>query len=347
MRFNQEYWFQELNLELQKLNNNIYLSTYLISIGPLKIQVIFPKDSSFNKAINSFHTIQKLEQYIPNLHTIYCLDENFVDNLPPINITNNDIGLNNFKARLSTQSKIINYDESRNIYKIINTHDKKYLLLCKDFDAIASWEIYSPLKEFIHFIAIESNCWLCHAGSLCKNNKAIILFGSGGNGKSTTTMTGLSRGLQTVGDDYVLVENLNDKFYAHAIYKTVKTYPSKLFKLHNNFAAFERHIIEKTGKYVYICDEDKGSSFFTNSAEIIMNIGLRLKKAVSASETTPLDFNARYLSLSSIEQIPFWINKSSRFSEKMFESIPSHFLDFNEGKSSLNDNISYILQRIS
>lgn len=347
MKFNQEYWFQELNLKLHELNNNINLVAYLIHIGPLKIQVIFPKDSSFNKAINSFHTIQKLEQYIPNLHTIYCLDENYINKLPLINITKNDIGLNNFRGRLSTQSKIISYDEIRNIFKIFNIKDKNYLLICKKFDTLPSWEIYSPLKEFIHFIALEKNCWLSHAGSLCKNNRAILLFGPGGNGKSTTTLAGLSHGLQTVGDDYVLIENLNEKFYVHTIYKTIKTYPSKLLKLHKNFETFERHTIEKNGKYVYVCEENKESSFFIYSAEIIMNIGLHLKKVLSTKENTLINFNARYLSLSSIEQIPFWVNKSSQFSEKMFQSVPSQFFDFSEGESSLNENMSYIVNAIS
>ena len=347
MKFNRDIWFQELNHKLNELNKDEDLIYYLIVTGPLKIQIVLPRNSSYKKAINSFSNAQSCRKLIPTLPTIYCLDENYIKKLPSFSLSKNDLNLIDFESRLSSQTKIINYDEKRKLLKAFNTSNQNYLFVCESFDNLPSWEIYSPLKEFIHFIALKKNCWLSHAGSLCKNNKAVILFGPGGNGKSTTTLTGLNRGLQTVGDDYILIENSNEKFYAHAIYKTIKTYLSELLNLHKSFEKFERHLIERTGKYVYICDEDKDSNIFTNSAEIVMNIGLHINKNLTNNELAILNFDARYISLSSIEQIPFWINKSSQFSEKIFLSMPNYFSSFNQGQISLGKNIEYILNVIS
>ncbi len=347
MKFNRDLWFQELNLKLKVLNKDEDHIYYLIVTGPLKIQVVLPKNSSYKNAINSFFNAQSAKELSPTIPTIYCLDESYINKLPPFRLSKNDLNLIDFESRLSSQTKIINYDEKRKLLKALNTSDQNYLFLCESFDSLPSWEVYSPLKEFIHFIALKNNCWLSHAGSLCKNNKAVLLFGPGGNGKSTTTLTGLNADLQTVGDDYVLIENFNEKFYAHAIYKTIKTYPSELFDLHKSFEKFERQLIERTGKYVYICEEDKESNIFTHSAEIVMNMGLHLNKNLTSNECDNLNFDARYMSLSSIEQIPFWVDKSSKFSEKIYRSLPNYFSNFKEGEASLDKNIEYILNFIS
>jgi hypothetical protein len=346
MKFDREAWFQKLNLKLLELNKTEDLIYYLVLAGPLKLQLALPRNSFYIKAINSFYNAQYLGAYTPNLSTIYCLDNNYINKLPSLNITKNDLNLNNFQSRLSNQTRSICLDETRGILKVFNVKDQNHLLLCNSFDTLPSWEIYSPLKEFIHFIALEEGCWLSHAGSLCKDKKAVLLFGPGGNGKSTTTLTGLASGLQTVGDDYLLIEDLNDKFYAHAIYKTIKTYHAEFLRLHENFKKFDRQLIESTGKYVYICNEDEGSNIFIESAEIILNIGLHLKTKFRIKDRTSVNFDARYMSLSSIEQIPFWINKSSQFSEKIFQSLPNHFINFNEGEQSLNKNIEYIFNVI-
>jgi hypothetical protein len=339
MKFNQETWFCKLTEALLLLNKEDNLICFLIHAGPLCFQVVMPHRSHFIKAMNSFYDARIAEKFMGYLPTIYCLDESYIHKLPIFNIKKNDLNLNAFKSRLSNQKKIINYDESRNIFKGFNTEDQNYLFFCKSFESLPSWEFYSPLKEFIHFIALDKHCWLSHAGSLCKDNMAVLLFGPGGNGKSTTTLRGITDGLKTVGDDYILVEDKNSEFFVHSIYRTIKSYPTKIFKLPSSFNNFEQHTIESTGKYVYICPTEKEASVFSGPAKIIVNFGLHLKKKINAGKKDAINFNARYLSLSSIEQIPFWIDKSTKFSEKMFDHIPHVFLSSDQGIETLEKNL--------
>jgi hypothetical protein len=74
---------------------------------------------------------------------------------------------------------------------------------------------------------------------------------------------------------------------------------------------------------------------------VIKNFGLHLKKAGVALDTE-IKFNARYLSLSSIEQIPFWIDKSTKFSEKIFNQVSHEFLSSTEGIHTLEKNIGLV-----
>lgn len=340
IKINQDVWFRKLNDSLLRLNKEQSLVFYLINIGPVKFQIAMPRDSSFQKSINSFYNAQIIEEISLELPTVYCLDESYAEKLPSLSFSKNELNLNSFYSRLSNKKVIINFDESRNLLKVFNPPDRNHLFFCKSFETLPSWEIYSPLKEFIHFIAVANNCWLSHAGSLSNGNKAILLFGPGGNGKSTTTLAGLIGGFQTLGDDYVLLEDLNGEFNVHAIYRTIKSFPSSILKVPMTWNKLERHTIEHTGKYVYVCSKDEDANLFKSSAKVLMTFGLYLQKDLSTNDD--VDFNARYLSLSSIEQIPFWIDKTTKFSEKIFKQIPHMFLYSKKGIATLEKNMMII-----
>lgn len=337
---NQDIWFLSLNDSLLRLNKDTSLNFFLIKTGPIKFQIAMPLKSPFQKAINSFYNVEIIKTISPELPTIYCVDDNYSKKLPSLSFSKNELNLNSFYSRLSNKKRVLNFDESRGLLKVFNVIDQNYLFFCKSFENLPSWEIYSPLKEFIHFIALNNNCWLSHAGSICKENNAVLLFGSGGNGKSTTTLAGLIGGFQTLGDDYVLLEDLNGKFNVHAIYRTIKCLPSSILKLPKTWNKLERHTIEHTGKYVYVCSEDEDANLFKSSAKVLMSFGLYLQKDLRTNKD--IDFNARYLSLSSIEQIPFWIDKSTRFSEKIFKQVPHMFLYSKKGIATLKKNLMII-----
>jgi hypothetical protein len=153
---------------------------------------------------------------------------------------------------------------------------------------------------------------------------------------------GLTRGFQTLGDDYILIEDLDDEFNAHAIYRTIKSFPSSILNLPEKFLHLERHTIEHTGKYVYICSRSEGVNLFTNSSRVIKIFGLHLQKNILLGESDVMDFDSRYISLSSIEQIPAWVDKSSKFSQKLFNKVQHTFQSSAEGLETLKKNMASI-----
>jgi hypothetical protein len=83
------------------------------------------------------------------------------------------------------------------------------------------WESGSPLRLFLHWVYAAANKRLTHAATLGLDGRGVLIAGPSGSGKSATTLAGLMHGLDSVGDDYVLVES-GARLSAHSVFATVK-----------------------------------------------------------------------------------------------------------------------------
>jgi len=79
----------------------------------------------------------------------------------------------------------------------------------------------APLRPFLHWYYAERGMRLAHTGTLGLGGKGVLLPGAGGSGKSGTVMAGVRHGLQSVGDDYVLLD-CDSAVKARPIYATLK-----------------------------------------------------------------------------------------------------------------------------
>jgi hypothetical protein len=62
---------------------------------------------------------------------------------------------------------------------------------------------------------------LAHAATLGFGGRGVLLAGSGGAGKSGTTLAGIAHGMSSVGDDYVLLDRGPSR-QAHAVFAKMK-----------------------------------------------------------------------------------------------------------------------------
>lgn len=97
-------------------------------------------------------------------------------------------------------------------------------------DAFPPWEPAAPLRPFLHWEYAARGMRLAHAGTLGLDGKGILLAGSGGAGKSGTVASGLLNGLDSVGDDYVLVD-LERGVTARPLFSTLKQDPQGFVRL--------------------------------------------------------------------------------------------------------------------
>jgi hypothetical protein len=67
------------------------------------------------------------------------------------------------------------------------------------------WDAGSPCRIPLNLAAVGRGWFLVHAGTLSLADDGVLIVGPGGSGKSGTTLAGISTGLKTAGDDYVLV----------------------------------------------------------------------------------------------------------------------------------------------
>ncbi len=83
------------------------------------------------------------------------------------------------------------------------------------------WVYSSPFRTLIHWWMEKNNCQLLHAAAVGIDNKAVLITGKGGAGKSTTSLTCLKNGLKYLGDDYVIVKK-DPTPYVYSLYCSAK-----------------------------------------------------------------------------------------------------------------------------
>lgn len=86
---------------------------------------------------------------------------------------------------------------------------------------IPPWELGSPLRLFVHWAQAGIGKRLTHAATLGINGYGALIVGPSGSGKSGTTLAGFMNGLDSVGDDYVVVEQ-GAAVAAYSAFKTFK-----------------------------------------------------------------------------------------------------------------------------
>jgi hypothetical protein len=93
--------------------------------------------------------------------------------------------------------------------------------LMRDASGFPPWEPGAPLRSFLHWGYAARGMRLAHAGTLGHKGRGVMLVGAGGSGKSGTVLAGLLNGLDSVGDDYVLV-GLEGDVAAYPLFRTLK-----------------------------------------------------------------------------------------------------------------------------
>ncbi len=69
---------------------------------------------------------------------------------------------------------------------------------------IQYWDVSAPFKAIFHRWARERGMQLVHGGAVGTDEGAVLIVGSPGSGKSTTSLVCLDAGMQYLGDDYVM-----------------------------------------------------------------------------------------------------------------------------------------------
>jgi hypothetical protein len=82
---------------------------------------------------------------------------------------------------------------------------------------LPDWEHTHPMRMLLSAWARDRGMLTCHAAAVADGGRGVLLTGGSGSGKSTTTLVALAAGLESAGDDYILVE-AGDPPVAHALY---------------------------------------------------------------------------------------------------------------------------------
>ena len=83
------------------------------------------------------------------------------------------------------------------------------------------WVLASPLRTLFHWWMERNGCQLVHAAAVGVGERALLIVGKGGLGKSSTALTCLQAGLDFLGDDYVIVRD-QPQPTVYSLYATAK-----------------------------------------------------------------------------------------------------------------------------
>ena len=123
----------------------------------------------------------------------------------------------------STATQLVFYDPLAKSFRAYDfDHRIAYVLVCPEH-IFAEWEIFSPFKEFWHYWALFHGALLVHSGVVCQSDRALVILGPGGVGKSTTTLSCVEYGMQTTGDDFNLLSMVDERIWVYPLFTTVKT----------------------------------------------------------------------------------------------------------------------------
>ena len=113
-------------------------------------------------------------------------------------------------------------DESRGIWHLHDLSTRTGLYWVGAAARLPAWEYGSPLRHHIHWGALAIGHAMLHSAVVGENGVGVMLAGPGGSGKSTLTAAAISAGMQTTGDDIVLVSQSGAGWRSHALFDTMK-----------------------------------------------------------------------------------------------------------------------------
>jgi len=101
----------------------------------------------------------------------------------------------------------------------------------EDAQHMAYWQSASPLRLILSWWAATLGMQLTHVAAVAGARGAALVVGGGGAGKSTTSLSCVTRGLRFLGDDYCLLDPAPPEPTVHRVYATAKLRPDAFARL--------------------------------------------------------------------------------------------------------------------
>jgi|GEM_PF-2962669 len=120
------------------------------------------------------------------------------------------------------------------------------------------WENSAPLANFVAWMNAAADGIMVHAATLANEVAGALICGPGGRGKSLLTLAGLAAGLETVGDDYVVVNHTAGRYRAWSCARTAKQSPQGLAMLGAGGEVFRTGPLNWQNKHVFALPERRG-----------------------------------------------------------------------------------------
>lgn len=242
------------------------------------------------------------------------------------------------------------YDGQRRLLKTVDMQNRVGVLVCFDRSLLPTWEIFSPIKEFIHLLAVNRGCLLFHGATVipqAAENHATLLVGPGGSGKSSLTAYALQQGMLTNGDDYVLVDLTDDQPVCWSVYRTFKLHPTSPVR-----PGAKQHFWRTdpfSEKSVLLGQRADQGGALTIRSQLSRMCGLTLAavgevepNASSRKASNPHRHPYLHSCMSTVQQMPYRMDATLRLSRQLHDRVPYSAHTMRRGVEGLHDALTFL-----
>lgn len=120
-------------------------------------------------------------------------------------------------------------------------HERSQGWYCvRDASLLPPWESAAPLRALLRWALADHGLHLVHAASVGRHGRGLLLAARGGSGKSTSTALAAVAGMETTGDDYVVLHAPPEGVpTVYALYRTVKLHAEVLAARYSHVRSVE------------------------------------------------------------------------------------------------------------
>jgi hypothetical protein len=202
-----------------------------LAIGPAGVRLRFAGDALVSRVLPALAHLVTSEPAAPRL-TLSVWDSGSTGvEIPPFPWLPRDLrqrgevaGYNDARLRTVYHGDVLDPTLGFNALSMYDAEAGSGIFWVESVDRLPWFESAEPLRPLLHWGLMDQSCHLLHAGAVANDDGGVLLAGSGGAGKSTSTLACIEAGFRFVSDNYVLMTR-GAQPIAHSIFCTAKVRP--------------------------------------------------------------------------------------------------------------------------
>jgi hypothetical protein len=233
--------------------------------------------------------------------------------------------------------------DNQSILYIYNLVANQVICIIQDANKLNNSFLSSPYFKIIALWACNQNLNILHAGCVSFDNKAVLIVGRSGKGKSSTSVQCLIDGLDYLSDDYILVDMNGEKPIAYSLFNTGKLKNNHIERFSKIQGKYTQGILDKNDKPLLFLHP-----FFRNqlikSAEIRAIIVPNITQEVKASYQSISDVESlRALAPSTLIQLK--INNLNQLNSlaNLTRNLPNYQLNLGSDFSNITAMVKELI----
>ena len=202
---------------------------------------------------------------------------------------------------------------------------------------LPAWATASPFRIVLSWLCNLHGMQIVHGAGLAIDNKAVLLAGKGGSGKSTTALACMLAGWAYLGDDYCAVEPAAGQ--VHLVYRTAKITKATLTLLPAlaPWVANPHQMIADKGVLFLEADSVRLLASAELSASLLPHVGAeRVSKLYPATRAEAI----RAILPNTVMQLMGGTTATPRLIMQLAHSLPAFHLSLGTDLASIPDTIA-------